>query len=237
MKSNNVLNKNVSYAISWGNTILSFLIVLLHTDFSEYLYSAEDGALLKNTMALSGALADMAVPAFYLISAFLLFWNYKNIDYIALLKKKTRSVLIPYIIWSCAGFLYLLILKRENIVFTVSGIARTICLSTGNQPLWFLRALYVLILLSPILFRILKVGKVTICFVPISCIMFAFFDIGYSSALYWLPVYLLGAWCGIYYDEIINSHVLHKLKSLSITRVLIAAIGIVVIGGVCPRTE
>jgi surface polysaccharide O-acyltransferase-like enzyme len=121
---------------------------------------------------LTGTFTSIAVPLFFLISGFLLY--IKNPEYIENLKKKCRTILLPYILWAILVILFLFVAQSFN--FTKQYFATTIIRDfksidfidafigkfTGAReyqyPLvyqfWFLRDLFILNLLFSIIKKI-----------------------------------------------------------------------------------
>lgn len=106
------------------------------------------------------------VPVFIFISSYLFFLKKDN--YITMLKKKTKRLIIPYVLWI---IILCLIFKRKDIyrIFqydSVSNILRDILeLFTINSRItlfpaidhfWFIRNLIILFLISPILIFFIK---------------------------------------------------------------------------------
>lgn len=148
---------------------------------------------------ISSVLGAICVPLFFIISGFLLFYKIEDYNF-KIYKKKCRSrcksLLIPYLIWNFIGFLILLIelhpllsslfplLKDYRIdishflsyfwiaklPISMSGPANPI-----NTPLWFIRDLIILVIMSPIIFWAIK--KVRFVFIFILFIIW-FFSMG-----------------------------------------------------------
>jgi surface polysaccharide O-acyltransferase-like enzyme len=131
------------------------------------------------TKLISHDIGSIAVPCFFLISGFYFF--YKNDDwsfcfYKEQLRKRTKTLLIPYLIWN---LLYIIVCLFKNyIVYHFGGkyddayfviqknswIDLMWAIPDGyypyNFPLWYLRDLMCMILLSPIFYFIFKYAKV-----------------------------------------------------------------------------
>ena len=127
----------------------------------------------------SSVLADVCVPLFFFFSGFLFFYysDFSKYTYINKIKKRIRTLLVPYLIWNFVAFLILLIQVHPRIVvffpllkdyrvdivsflssfwvtnlpISMSGPANPI-----NTPLWFIRDLMILVLLSPIIWWLIK---------------------------------------------------------------------------------
>lgn len=113
---------------------------------------------------LGDALFRVGVPCLSAISGYLLFRRgMSEFDYSATVKSKTRTVLLPFLLWNGALFVAVLLMQRVGVGDGYfpdlwNATPREI-ISHGaaieefpvNVPLYFLRDLFVCILLSPIL--------------------------------------------------------------------------------------
>lgn len=116
-----------------------------------------------------------AVPAFFLISGFLFFWNVEYFNrktYISKLKRRVRTLLIPYLLWNLLYILLFLIplcyhsIKTDTITTSLSNFFKENNIFTllwsnkrgypANIPLWFVRDLMVMNLVSPIVYLLVK---------------------------------------------------------------------------------
>jgi surface polysaccharide O-acyltransferase-like enzyme len=112
---------------------------------------------------ITSSILRFCVPMFFAISGYLFF--FKPFNYANQLKKRIRSVLIPYIIWSFIGalFIYTLLLvptirDKMNLKwqFTLYDFLKHISLNPIQYQFWFLRDLMLLAILSPIIYWINK---------------------------------------------------------------------------------
>ena len=142
---------------------------------------------------ISQGIAVIAVPTFFLISGYLFFVNFKEWSwdgYKKKIKSRTKTLIIPYILWNVLSFLFI-IAKGVGDIFTkgsswsdvieiindnglhflwdcnkwaetqYSWLPWTTYL-TGpiDLPLWFLRDLIVVTLLSPVIYWVVKNTKI-----------------------------------------------------------------------------
>lgn len=103
------MNKYLSYKILFFNFILSVLIVLLHSNCKVTLGWNNDGTNLSNFIELLTTyiccIGHIAVPMFYIISAYLFYHNISTLkDTLSKIKKRIKTLLIPYLLWNT--FLY-----------------------------------------------------------------------------------------------------------------------------------
>ncbi|MGP1561784.1 MAG: acyltransferase family protein [Helicobacteraceae bacterium] len=121
---------------------------------------------------ISGTIAAVAVPLFFLFSSYLLF--FKDYSFATVLKKRSRSILLPYLLWNALGVLAFFTAqsipalqgffsKPSNIVANF-GVIDYIDVFVGKftvrEPyplmyqLWFLRDLFILVLLHKFIKRL-----------------------------------------------------------------------------------
>lgn len=122
---------NWSKAILWLNLFLSILIVFLHTN----LESAQIAYV--RVKKVIDVLADMATPAFFGVSAYCSFRNYRMGAYFSVLRKKCVSLLVPYIAWNFCGYLYRVCLSFLEDAGDWTFSIHSLLLSEYNAPLWF----------------------------------------------------------------------------------------------------
>ena len=114
--------------------LLAMLVVFIHNNFTteqirESIAIGGRHILFNQSIAgawiqhfISGGIASAAVPLFFLFAAYL--QAMKNDPYKIMLKKKSRSLLVPYILWIAIGFLYFGIGKLAVLKIAPAAIAR-----------------------------------------------------------------------------------------------------------------
>ncbi len=116
---------------------------------------------------ISFGIAKVAVPIFFIISGFLFFNNFSMKTYKQKVLKRYYTLFIPYIFWSfLAVFIYFILqsipgthnfFKNTLIVnYTLPQLTDITWVNPRNIPLWFLRDLMFLIVLSPIIFYFVR---------------------------------------------------------------------------------
>jgi surface polysaccharide O-acyltransferase-like enzyme len=165
-----VIEKNLSKRINSLRFLLIVFVVFIHNTPDEINFHGNIDVLQiplyveKIRYLISGIISRVAVPMFFLISGFLLYSKEKY--FIIVLKKKCKTILLPYIIWQFIYLWWVFIVQnnpiRESFAqaedrllnygildwlqaffgnFTKDpGLART----PYNYPLWFLRDLFIL---------------------------------------------------------------------------------------------
>ena len=111
-------------------------------------------------------------PMFFAISGYLFFWNIDNLN-LTVYKRKLHSrlftLLIPYLLWNLIAYIYQLAKVFLGIGSAVEGCGNILSLSVflkvfwqfGNEgpadmPLWFVRDLILLVILTPLIHWLLK---------------------------------------------------------------------------------
>jgi len=149
---------------------------------------------------------NLGVPSFFFISGFLFFKTISTqnlkISYKEKLKKRAKTLLIPYIIWNLFGCLLGFIYLKTGLLtansmfcdFNFIKFIKYILLSWGDIPLWYVRNLIVICLLSPLIYQIIRFGKKFILFVFLLIFSLTYPEYYFSSSTIWFCV---GAFCAI----------------------------------------
>lgn len=159
-----------------------------------------------------------AVPLFFLISGVLYFRNINNFDrslFYSKIKRRIRSLLIPYLIFSGLGFIFVYVTQQfitTQSYKQIANLSLSECLYTllfqpiGCYQLWFLRDLFILTLLSPCIYYGLKKIKVWL----ILCLFFLWISgIQYIITIEAIFFFTTGAYLGCYQRRFLE----YKIKS------------------------
>ena len=151
------------------NAVAIILVLLLHSYFLE----AKDYSIAQYVQMVTGTngVSGVAVPLFYFISGLLFFKSVHCIkDCILGIKKRVRSLLVPYIIWNIifvgwyvamalvpgvSRFVNSDMLSHFNLETPIESL-RYLLLEPAGFHLWFLRDLLLYVLASPLLFLTCK---------------------------------------------------------------------------------
>ena len=145
----------VTYAHSYGGVTEGYSVLGSGWDSYEVL-----------KIAVSQTLVKIAMPTFFVMSGFLFFANVEQFNkeiYWQKIGRRVKTLLIPYIVWN---LLMAVKLKTFNL---------SIFWEPANMPLWFLRDLIIVSLLTPIIYIGVK-------------------RLGYWLIVLLLPIYLTGIW-------------------------------------------
>lgn len=187
MTTNNI-NSELSHSISQLRFPLAVLVVFGHANILSFpikgLFS-EFSVIQYPILLFSKIIFDPAVPLFFLISGILFFWNVKIYDkstYRSKIKKRIKSLLLPYLVWNIIydipqlskGFfdcirygggydgLITIFKSLVNLWFWTNQIDRlpNFEMTTPiDPPLWFVRDLFVCMLSTMLIYHALNKKK------------------------------------------------------------------------------
>lgn len=166
------MEKSFSNKITCGRFIMMIGVVIIHCNVIN-LTGYNGPSILTNCIdIISYKFASVCVPWFFFISSYLIGQKYHDIDsptYKSLIYKRIKSILIPYLLWNTIAFLI-----REGVnlsplsKYTSGGhiyespvnLIRTIFIDPEVVPLWFLRNLFLFVILSPLIQRLLRFNAI-----------------------------------------------------------------------------
>lgn len=171
-----------SQSIEWLRFVCASAVVLLHAWFSPFdgrqFASFSDSAYDAVRIFFSQGCCRVAVPIFFFISGYLFFthlqeWN--TTVWREKIKRRVKSLLIPYVMWNIIAMLFDLFLQcrfwllkggpePDFLTWFEKAGGWFFLWDTGNAapynlPLWFIRNLIVLVVLSPLIFYFVKKAK------------------------------------------------------------------------------
>lgn len=217
-------------------SILSALMVVWIHAYNIEVYSDSNRIIYWLQDAVSQGVARGAVPFFLISSAFFLYSKTKTVSDVY--QSRSKSVLVPYLLWNTVYMVAFAVLRRLSLsntgmdVVTVGNVAQGLFLQKYNYAYWFMRDLIVLVVAYPLIRWIISRGKV------MSVIGFAGLLTAYycgvdflSSAVY----YYIGAVIGYHYSHFAEQFVMMDRKRQIITTLtcLCAAVGLFWLKNVC----
>lgn len=158
-------------------------------------------------------LGQSCVPAFFIISGYLFYYSEKSFSYktyIAKLKRRCKTLLIPYLLWNGIGSIVFLIKSlvfnyssygiimadKVNFIKYLEGFIMVYNTNPYDAPMWFIRNLIIIVFFSPVIYTLARNT-----WIAISAIL-----IGYYSAFpfFGWPYFLIGAWLALHFTRISN---------------------------------
>lgn len=212
------MNKMTSEKIIFLNFLMSCFMVCYHTISinDSYALNTWDVRFARGFGNVFSVMGSFAMCYFFFITAYLLFRNYELKDYKRKMKRRFFSLLIPYVAWQII-ITFIDILQKQYIFEKTDFLFRTFLIQKYplDGPLWYVLAIFLLALISPILLLMLKEKKVGWGFIMIVSILtqvmyklpfkivqdilqFGVMD----NVIYYLPCYLVGAFYGKYEENL-----------------------------------
>lgn len=150
------IDQETSYRLSVLKFIFMVMVVFIHSDaLPELPFELEVPMYMEACKRfVTGGICATAIPGFFFISGFLLFS--KNFTWIGNMKKKMRSILLPYMLINSFWILFFKIMQSMEKtapwfsgeayqVTGVEGVIRAFCAPIPlYYPFWFLRDLFIL---------------------------------------------------------------------------------------------
>lgn len=166
----------LSAAITWLRFPMIFFIIMLHCYSVQRVEGVTD-LYFRILYPFSLWLGETGVPIFFFISGLLLFTSQKS--YLQKLQTRTHTLLVPYLIWNFILVVIYITLYVVGYPQNINGKSITEygaidylrlfwdrgSFDKGNFvpilcPLWYIRNLIIMVILSPLLYYIIKYTRV-----------------------------------------------------------------------------
>ena len=201
-----------SKKISIMSAIGACLVIFIHS-YNVNGYHIESGVVFEIEYLISQNIARMAVPFFFMSSAFFQFIKERNT--IDVYRKRFSSLVIPYLLWNALYMVAFAALKQLNVVpregqtthLWIVSIIKGVLFYEQNTTFWFMYQLILLNLIYPLFKVVLKNKYVSFTILAISTILYLLkgdlipyddiYIIGLSPFIY----YFSGAILGKFYDK------------------------------------
>lgn len=158
----------LSDKIRFMSFLMMVMIVILHANLMRY----TTGISHDIQVLITEGITRVAVPAFFFISGFLLMYKFKGNPksfFISKIISRIKSLFIPFVIWSLIGLGLVYVIETMDIIpynltnrheFTLKSILTEIFVyPTICFQLWFIRDLFLLVLLSPAIYCIIYIMR------------------------------------------------------------------------------
>ena len=169
------MNEYLSDKLKAISFVLMIMVVFLHSynleiKLNSQIIAVDQGINSFIQNFICKGITTIAVPLFFLISGYLFFLSVKN-NFLPEFKKKVgnrvKTLAVPYILWSGYGLLLIFALQtipisrpffyNELVIdYSLSKLFSTIFIHPIPYQLWFIRDLMILVVLTPIWYKLLK---------------------------------------------------------------------------------
>ncbi|MCL1665345.1 acyltransferase [Elizabethkingia ursingii] len=200
-----------------------------------------DGENIYNTITelISHYLGRLPVPCFFLFSGYFFFFKISKLNteiYFSQLKKRIKTLLIPYISWN---IIYILLVYLKNIVSYMldknfdeiyMGIKDLSLYNIFwglpiNYPLWYVRDLIVMTIAAPLFYYLFKYtkfyGLLIILAIYLSTIEFNIPGLGTTAIFY----FGLGAFMGLYKKNMLSIVISYRKISMLLAVIALGFVG------------
>lgn len=232
------MTEYLSKKISIVSFILMIMIVILHAQ----LIPLSSGISETIQLIISGQVTRIAVPLFFLISGLLFFRNICGHIFQSCrckIKKRFRTIFIPYLIFSILGFIFIyctIILFPGYIsganainmgISSIKDVLYTILLNPiGTYQLWFLRDLFIITIASPLIYYVLKYCK----WIIIICLLGLWMtDMKFFISIEAITFFSIGSYIALYKQTIANYIVKNKIIVYAATSIWISICSLTVL--------
>ena len=221
------MNKYLSDKLKAISFLLMGMVVFLHSYNLRIKFSTGTEVIQHGYNSfiqdfISQGVTRIAVPLFFAISGYLFFLNIKNgsiSEFLTKYKKRSKSLVLPYLIWSIYGIILYLTLQsipfsknyftNELIAnYSFSHLISTIFINPIPYQLWFIRDLIILIAISPILYWLVKYLKLYLIILLVITWIYGFNYFIFSNEA--LLFFVLGALLSIKNINIQQSYLSHR---------------------------
>lgn len=166
---------------------------------------------------IGNGVARTAIPIFFITSGFFFFKKFEYSSYFILLKKRFHTLVIPYFFWSFIVICIFYLLQSceytksffiRRLIADLSNyeLLKALIVEPKNYPLWFLRDLIILIIISPMIYFFLK--KIRHIYLLFLMFLWLFFypEVNTALDLYKPNIILffsIGGYLALYRDELL----------------------------------
>lgn len=211
--------KSFSNKLTNINFFLVLCVVMIHSLCFKFI-DANSNILISYIYNILLILLESSIPLFFLISGYLF---YRGLDISNLntkLKKRFKTLIIPYLLWNILFFIYYKIISILPIIgnfadlsfdFSLNHLPYNLLWKGFFHTSWYLRNLIIYTYLSPIIFFVFKkisnvnsdkLRNILLVFlILLSYFLSILSNSQYSNVLYFLPVYILGCCLGFFYKN------------------------------------
>lgn len=167
-----IISNYYSQKIRTLNLVLILMVVYIHGEYKEASTFLVANSLQK--VCSGTGFSSVANVMFFLLSGFLFFNGVLDCKAcVVKIKKRLKTLFVPYVLWNCIFVLWYVLLAllpgvegfvNSNVVESLllgdwSHILKYLFWNPANFPLWFLRDLIIMVLLSPLLLYGIKYLK------------------------------------------------------------------------------
>lgn len=168
--------------------IMSVFVIYIHANNLSYYGIVANGRTIPNIVVnlWGGVIGGIAVPFFFIMSGYWLFrfaihGNNAMDVLIRKMKKKTKTICLPYLLWNAFGMIFYMVITHIPLAASMMNNGEVIPLTLPNVvagvffhkyyfTFWYLKDLIVLIAISPVLLVLLRNKCVALMSILVSAV-------------------------------------------------------------------
>lgn len=140
------MDKNLKNKFIIFTFIMSVLVILVHSINNETVFQK----------FVVDKICQYAIPSFFIVSGFLFFVNANSIHTVFnKIHKRIKTLVIPFLMWNVIYYLIYMLVKSD-ISFSITELYNASVNYKYNPVFWYLYQLILIMILTPLLFYILK---------------------------------------------------------------------------------
>lgn len=225
-------------SIEWLRFVMAAAVVLLHAGAGGG-FGGATGLSSAFCIITAQGVCRLAVPFFFFVSGYLFFYKFENWDlgvWWSKVRRRGRTLLIPYILWNTIavailfGWSYYVSVSHglepvsfHEMVSNWGGIK--LFWDTGeplnmplDYPLWFVRDLMVFVIVSPVVFFFVKLTKMPGLIITI----LYYLTLGKFASN--IPIFIAGAYLSINKMNIVTTFHRYAKWDVMLTLILLVAL-------------
>lgn len=206
--------------ITFLNVILTFMIVVAHAKTPERFGLVLDWNY--SFIYLVSVLCKMATPLFFFISALLFYRRCSFGDLERKFTARIHTLLIPYFLWNTIFVAVYFVLShipffadKMNMGSVLTSPTQIIIaiLDSYHTDLWFVKNLMIFTLFAPVFLLLFRNKKLTVILFGVAVFLLFYLEPAHKDIFKWIPVYMMGALFGYYWDDPKIGKIIHGEKS------------------------
>ena len=213
------MSENSSKKLKILSFFFTIIIVAYHVDLRVFPFY-HSRVLIDIILGFWEYMANVALSYFFMTTAFLLYLNADQINVKTKLRRRVHSLVIPFLLWNT---IYLIVkCIKTGVLDGMLAVLDGFSFHPYDGPLWYVFAIILLSLLSPIVVRLknrswFRTGMVGFCILmaivySLHIVQIVGNSLGWPTEIIiwtkrlarYLPSYTAGAFVGLYFPEWID---------------------------------
>lgn len=199
------LTMQTSNKITAMQFLCSLIIVLRH---SRNLEDFMSGGGIPYLFKGKGSIFILALPTFFFLTGYLFFLNYTLTQYWDKIKKRIRSLLVPYLVFNtvltCYGYLLVAIQHDPLPTNVVEDVLKGILLHRYNGVFWYVQQIMIYMLIAPLFYFLLNKKRSGILTLVVLILLQRIDGVIPIIRVQHVIFYAFGAWIALNYPSLLN---------------------------------